>query len=321
MKRFQNILVALDTRSSSHPALDWALSVAVPSQSRLTLVDVLPELSWVARNVVPNSEAHQQLMIDDKKQKLEELAAPIRARGQEVTTRVLRGKTSRALCDEVFHADHDLLVRVTRGIDSRSSAFYGTTGSRLLRSSPCAVALIHPNYAASSGRILAAIDPARNNPAHQKMTREVLDLTKSLADLQNKEMHVVHAWVLFTPTLLKSTFSHNDLATFRKSSEADVAKEVDEVLEPYGLSHRDPRVHLVEGRVEAGDSVAKCADAENVEMIVMGTMARSGLAGALIGNTAERVLELTNCSLLTIKPDAFISPATGAHTATPSSAG
>ncbi|QDV13081.1 Universal stress protein E [Rosistilla oblonga] len=312
MKRFRNILVALDTRSTTHPALDWALSVAVPSKARLTLVDVLPDLSWIARNVVPHSEAHQQLMLDDKQQKLEELAEPIRKQGLDVTTKVLRGKTSRALCDEVFHADHDLLVRVTRGTNSRSSAFYGTTGSRLMRNSPCALALIHPNYAASSGRIVAAIDPARNNSAHYKMTREVLDLTKSLAELQQKEMHVVHAWVLFTPTLLKSTFSANDLANFRKSSEADIAKEVDEVLEPFGLSHRDRRVHLIEGKIEAGDSVAKFADEENVEMIVLGTMARSGIAGALIGNTAERVLELAKCSLLTIKPDAFISPESAA---------
>ena len=40
----------------------------------------------------------------------------------------------------------------------------------------------------------------------------------------------------------------------------------------------------------------------------MGTMARSGIAGLLIGNTAERVLRKLPCSVLAVKPDGFVSP-------------
>ena len=42
----------------------------------------------------------------------------------------------------------------------------------------------------------------------------------------------------------------------------------------------------------------------------MGTLSRGGVAGLLIGNTAERVVNRVDCSLLTIKPEDFISPVT-----------
>ena len=40
----------------------------------------------------------------------------------------------------------------------------------------------------------------------------------------------------------------------------------------------------------------------------MGTVARTGIAGFFIGNTAEKVARNIHCSLLTVKPDGFVSP-------------
>ena len=40
----------------------------------------------------------------------------------------------------------------------------------------------------------------------------------------------------------------------------------------------------------------------------MGTVARAGLEGYFIGNTAEMVLQRVACSVLTVKPDGFVTP-------------
>ena len=42
----------------------------------------------------------------------------------------------------------------------------------------------------------------------------------------------------------------------------------------------------------------------------MGTLARSGIAGLLIGNTAENVLSAIDASVLTVKPADFVTPVT-----------
>ena len=43
-------------------------------------------------------------------------------------------------------------------------------------------------------------------------------------------------------------------------------------------------------------------------MIVMGTVGRSGIAGKVMGNTAEQILDHVRCSVITVKPAEFISP-------------
>jgi nucleotide-binding universal stress UspA family protein len=45
-----------------------------------------------------------------------------------------------------------------------------------------------------------------------------------------------------------------------------------------------------------------------MDLIVMGTVARTGLGGLLIGNTAESVLQRVDCSVLAVKPEGFVSP-------------
>jgi universal stress protein E len=43
-------------------------------------------------------------------------------------------------------------------------------------------------------------------------------------------------------------------------------------------------------------------------LVVLGTVGRQGISAALIGNTAEHVIDKLNCDVLAIKPDGFVSP-------------
>ena len=40
----------------------------------------------------------------------------------------------------------------------------------------------------------------------------------------------------------------------------------------------------------------------------MGTVARSGVPGLLIGNKAEKVLSGIDCTVLAVKPSGYVSP-------------
>ena len=47
---------------------------------------------------------------------------------------------------------------------------------------------------------------------------------------------------------------------------------------------------------------------KGVDLIVMGTVCRTGLAGFFVGNTAEDILQQVDCSVLALKPEGFVSP-------------
>jgi nucleotide-binding universal stress UspA family protein len=48
----------------------------------------------------------------------------------------------------------------------------------------------------------------------------------------------------------------------------------------------------------------------NIDLVIMGTVARTGIAGFIIGNTAENILQSITCSLFAVKPEGFVSPVT-----------
>lgn len=45
-----------------------------------------------------------------------------------------------------------------------------------------------------------------------------------------------------------------------------------------------------------------------IDILIMGTVARTGISGFIIGNTAENILQKIDCSLLALKPQGFVSP-------------
>ena len=63
-------------------------------------------------------------------------------------------------------------------------------------------------------------------------------------------------------------------------------------------------------RGDSKDVIPALAMKQKVELIIMGTAARSGLPQFLIGNTAENVLNRVDCSVLTVKHEGFVSPIT-----------
>ena len=56
------------------------------------------------------------------------------------------------------------------------------------------------------------------------------------------------------------------------------------------------------------DAIPRVAQEIHSGLVVMGAISRSGLKRVFIGNTAERVLSKLRCSVLTLKPDHFVSP-------------
>jgi nucleotide-binding universal stress UspA family protein len=64
--------------------------------------------------------------------------------------------------------------------------------------------------------------------------------------------------------------------------------------------------HLIKGN--ASEVILGFVQSNEIDLLVMGTVARTGIPGLIIGNTAETVFSQVSCSILTIKPSGFKSP-------------
>jgi len=74
----------------------------------------------------------------------------------------------------------------------------------------------------------------------------------------------------------------------------------------------EAQVHLSEG--PADRVINRFAEKIGAGIIVVGTVARSGIAGLFIGNTAESLIENADCDVFVVKPSSFKPPVTGKST-------
>ena len=65
-------------------------------------------------------------------------------------------------------------------------------------------------------------------------------------------------------------------------------------------------VHVVEGQPD--EAILQAIDDLNINLVVMGTAARSGVARVVLGNTTERLISHMRCSLIAVKSPEFESP-------------
>lgn len=65
-------------------------------------------------------------------------------------------------------------------------------------------------------------------------------------------------------------------------------------------------VHHQRGTPAVG--IAELTRDLQIDIVVMGTVARVRISGFIIGNTAENILSQGSCSVLTLKPHGFVSP-------------
>jgi nucleotide-binding universal stress UspA family protein len=306
MNEFKKILVATDTRLEHHPILDEAAEIALHSGGTLKIVDVAPEFSWTVRLTMSDYEHVQKLIRQEKAEALEALAEPLRLRGIDVETKVLQGKTSVEVIREVLRAGHDLVLRVAKGPHSRSKSFFGNTGSRLLRQCPCAVWLVSQTTTPTFHHILACVDTSSGNEMDEELNRRVYELSESISGYHHSRFSVVHAWSIWNEQMLKGRIGEDLFETIEANNEAQVRKLLNEFLARYNTNADAENVHMIKG--EPADVIVNLTFQEGVDLVVMGTVARSGVAGMITGNSAEQILSRIQCSVLALKPSNFVSP-------------
>ncbi|MCA9124858.1 MAG: universal stress protein [Planctomycetales bacterium] len=308
MKRFKNILVATDTQLDAHPIVDEAGEIAQHNGASVKIVDVVPEFPWTVRLAMKDHEHVRDLMGREKQERLEALAAPIRDKGISVETRVLQGKTSVEIIREVLRHKHDLVFRVAKGKDSRRSGFFGTTGVRLLRECPCAVWLVAPAPTPQYKHVLGCVDPSSDDELNAELNGKVYELSSLISQYHDAQLSIVHAWSIFGEQLLKNRMNPEEYEEINKNNQKQIESLLDKFLQTRGSSVRDENVHMLKG--EAHNIIPDFVSKNGVDLVVMGTVARSGATGMIIGNTAERILNSIECSVLAFKPSTFVSPIT-----------
>ena len=312
MKRFKNILLLYDGAVGTEAALARAQSLARSNGAKLTLLevvhqvprDVLALLGPLTRSDVEVQERY----LEERRANLDRLAASIRGDDVEVEVAAVRGIAFIEVIRAVLRDEHDLVIMVADSVKGLRTITFGSTSMHLLRKCPCPIWVINPKAGRSFQRILAAIDPPPAEQGNGELDIKIMQLASSLSRMEGCDLEVLHAWNLAGRDLetsrSESTESKmNELVERNRAVHDDAVRRL---LSDIDLNGTEPDVSLPRG--EPWAIIPRFARDHAVDLIVMGTVTRTGISGFFIGDTAEQVLQQVDCSVLAIKPDGFQTP-------------
>jgi len=248
------------------------------------------------------------MMVEKRRNRLARLIEPLQKGGLGVTSNILRGSASLEIIREVLRGKHDLVMMTAEAKGTLRETLFGGTSMHLMRKCPCPVWVMKPTSRARYTRVLAAVDPNPSDEEHNSLNIKIMELATSLARIEESHLHVVHAWCPISESTLRYTLRlpQQEVRKFIRETEETHQKGFSDLLQKFSLEDLKVQLHLKRG--VPGEVIPLLAKQKRIEVIVMGTVCRTGIAGWLIGNTAETVLRSVNCSVLTVKPDGFVTP-------------
>ncbi len=195
---------------------------------------------------------------------------------------------------ENYVSENDPVLVVKTGHRSEKF-FYTPTDWQLLRECQAPFMIVSEEKWRKSPNVLAAVDLGTKLEDKQLLNHKVLSQSKQLAKYNNSKVFVVYT-VPFSPFL-------RDLGMqFTDELQADAIKEhkakIAELAKQYDIPVENFIIHVGSPEKAIPSTAAKC----KAGVVVIGTVGRKGIAGRLMGNTAEQILKLLKSDVLALKP-------------------
>jgi universal stress protein E len=293
--RVHNILAIVDKPKHKQVAVARALTLGRDFGAHVELAAFTYHPMYDNREVF---ETHQRQAIKkellrQQTQRLRDLVLDTHSAFEDVSIRPVWTRDIPGwVKSRVAEKNVDLVVKT--GHHSKSVA-HTPLDWKLLRETSAPLLLTSSASWSSQITILAALDLNRLDAAHQNLNATVLDAATEMARVHNGKVHCVYAIEISRVLAGLDTIKPRALA---KTVRDQAMKEMIRLTKPYGIPKS--RLHLPIGSV--GTVVNQTASTVEADLLVMGTTARKGVKGLIIGNSAERVLEKCWNDVLAVKP-------------------
>jgi universal stress protein E len=297
----RQLLVVIDPTQDNQPALQRAAWLARQTGAALELLlceyHSALDGGLLLQGLTP--EKARAALLDQRRQWLETLAEPLRREGLDLHLEVRWGKPlHKVIMARAEELKPDLLFKSARNHGLLKRLFLTNTCWHLVRHCQAPLWLVHHGEW-QGHRLCAALDPLHSADKPASLDHRLISATRELADKLGMEDHYLHSYAPLPRTLV---FDAELVAAYDQYAERCAEQHrtaFEELLSQYPIPL--PSTHLLEGFAE--EVIPRFVREEGIDLLLMGAIARGHLDNALIGNTAERVLEAVDCDLLVLKPN------------------
>jgi nucleotide-binding universal stress UspA family protein len=289
------ILVATDFSPTAEVALAWAVELAAQHGAEIELLHAVtfpPSVPDLAPTPGPEFLAQVE---EAARTRLEETAARLRGQGVTVGSHLALGTPSRVIVDRAAAIRALLIVLGTRGLTGWRHLLLGSTAERVVQGAATPVLAVHPGDQSRHRPVRAILVPTDFSADAE---RAIETARRLLAPIESgARLILLHAYNL--PVEYTAYGPVPTSLRYLEDSGLDAERrlfELSQKIEQAGLA-----VETVAREGDPAQVVVDEAAAREVDLIAMGTRGLSGLKHLLLGSTADRVVQLAHCPVLTVR--------------------
>ncbi len=308
MRHYHNLLYICRGVSDETEGLKQALSLARNNEAPLKVLVISPEFP---KEFPDYEKKYQEALLTQAEASIQSTKKAIKLEdgSVDISMELLSDKTpSIKIVQYVLQHGHDLVIKEAELYDDKNG--FKAIDMDLLSKCPSPVWLCRPiRQSRQQIQVAVAIDPESQEPAAENLSKRMLELSRSLADSCSGELHVLSCWDYQFESYLRDSvwikISDEEVARTVLKAEQEHRALLEKLIEVSNISGIYQVHHL---RGKADDIIPSFVKNKEINILVMGTVARTGIPGFMIGNTAENIMQRLTCSLMALKPQGFISP-------------
>ncbi|MCG7488246.1 universal stress protein [Vibrio sp. Of14-4] len=305
MKKFNNLLFLTKGVMDHNEPLAQSIHIANRNQAKLTGLVVCPHLP----DDMHEYQEHYEGSLIESLQSQIQSSLLLSINDMDIAVElIVAEKPDVEAIRYVEKHNIDLVIKEAES-NKTNSLGLRAIDMNLLRKCPCPVWLNRPtNKPTDQQRVAVAIDANATTEEERRLSIDLLRLGRTITDNCDGQLHIVSCWEYVLESYLKDNVwfkpSEEELDNHITSAKQQHSVALQALIDDSGIGG-DITIHRLHGAPD--DEIPACVEEKEVDILVMGTLARTGIEGVIIGNTAENIVQSVSCSLVALKPKNFSS--------------
>ena len=295
MKDFHNILAVLQEDAQAPVLLKKLQRLSAAHEHDISLVRIVYEgLADLRSKHIEVSADLKELVLNAAQAALSDA---VDATGYNLSELTCAAVWNARFWEGVIHASETagagLIVKPSDSNTATQGHLRTPDDWNLLRHAGLPVLLSRPRNWPAAPVVVAAVDVY--DPDHEDLNARILWSASNLAEQLNGELHLASIFPVLSNWMDEIT-SMQSYMKLRQDVETEIYEELALFADQENVSHYYP--HAVEGN--AIDAMRNLIGLLGADLLVLGTKARKGISGIVLGNTAEKLMHAVDCDILTV---------------------
>ncbi|HWM29856.1 MAG TPA: universal stress protein [Woeseiaceae bacterium] len=275
------------------------------TECTLTLLLADADVTALANNFFVSNEtkAIAENIRAAQREILEDLAGLARRRNVHVSLDVLDERpVADAVLQRALEMNPRFVVKGTQYHSEARRAIFVDTDWFLMRTCPYPLWLVKPHAMPEKPLIVAAVDPTHGHDEAARTDHLIIEQAQAVAESIGGEVHLLHTYQPITGIGAEATKTFKPIRLAVDELSERIARDHREKLDALAAANGIDRQHTHQLPGAARDVLPWFARERKADLVVMGAVARWSLQRAVIGTTAEKVLDHLPCDILIVRP-------------------